>query len=113
MVFVLDDCSLAVADVQNQELSIYDNMEGRSGNDDFHTLLLSFITDYIDEYGKSLYEANSDWTIHLQGCFKDRASHCGINMLRSLDLLTLNKSLMLHELTADVTPEDLGTFYMV
>lgn len=67
---MLDDFAFVVADVSQQSLTVYDNLQDRQSDKKLLSNLKLFINDYVDEYGNSLF-LTEEWQILEGGCYKD------------------------------------------
>ena len=99
-------------------LYVYDCVADRAINAHLPSLKMieKFVEDYFEmnRFSKQGIEnKNASWNHRMGECFKDVYENAGLNLLRTIDLLTQLRSPVAHVLNEKSTREDLCCFYSV
>ena len=115
LLFLTPQFQVIVFVVSDREINIYDTLEGREFPKDLR-YLEAFVNDYLENYGQHAPAIQRDkraWKVVPAQTPKDSLPFLGINTLRCLDLLTIHKTQMTHQLSAHEPASDFGIFYLL
>lgn len=106
LVFLTDACQLIVADMSDKTVTVYDSRQ-RPVPD--LSRILKFISDYVDEYGKHLWQ-DDHWNMP-HSCYNQPSNpFVELSAITTLDMLSQLNAVTLR---SSERPEDLGVFYCV